>query len=234
MDNHYELFSASGMDFIVFYLEWDDGNCSWPANGSSTGRRHSHTCQNVMVWMRNLIVNTPPNRRVIISSHFVGTPSSGGPGTMTSVEPGTGLSQLAKPLPNVFLMMGGHRLSRTIASTFATTATRSHGRPDYQTRPNGGTAGCGSDVRSRGRYDPHRDVFAHGVRRTSHQQVTLHADDQPSELNGNELTLALQHGCRASYQPIGTNASVAERPWTCVSWPGLLTEPAPRVVRGGQ
>src|SRR6185503_6711092 len=82
MDNHYELFSAGGMDFIVFHLEWDDGNCSWPSNGSvPTGTLN--TCQNVMVWMRDLLVNAYPNRRAIIASHLVGTPSGGsGPASL--------------------------------------------------------------------------------------------------------------------------------------------------------
>jgi hypothetical protein len=37
MDNHYELFSAAGMDFIAFHLEFDP-DCSWPEDGSPPPR----------------------------------------------------------------------------------------------------------------------------------------------------------------------------------------------------
>jgi hypothetical protein len=222
MDNHYELFSASGMDFIVFHLEWDDGNCSWPANGAPpTGTLT--TCQNVMTWMRNLLVNTYPNRRAIIASHFVGTPSSGGPGTIALSNQGQAYLNLAKPLPNVFLMVGGHLDQSNHRVDLA-----NDGHPiytvvsDFQTRPNGGNGWLRIMT-----FDPaadtiHIETYSPTVAGGRFiNKPTPHADDQPSEPNGNELTLAYDMDAGLPFQTIGTTTNVPSGTQTCVSWPGL-------------
>src|SRR4030095_11265954 len=139
MDNHYELFSAGGMDFIVFHLEWDDGNCSWPSNGSvPTGTLN--TCQNVMVWMRDVLLNQYPTRRAIIASHFVGTPGGGsGAASLPLSNQGQAYVNMAKAIPNVFLILGGHLDQANHRVDLA-----NDGHPiytvvsDFQSRPNGG------------------------------------------------------------------------------------------------
>ena len=222
MDNHYELFSASGMDFIVFHLECDDGNCSWPSNGNPpTGTLT--TCQNVMTWMRNLLINNYPTRRAIIASHFVGTPSSGGAGTMTLSNQGQAYLNMAKALPNVFLMMGGHLDQANHRTDLA-----NDGHPiytvvsDFQTRPNGGngwllimTFDPVADTIHIETYSPTIGAFIN--------KPTAHADD--AKIGGvemNELTLSYAMDSGLPFQTIGTTTGVTSGTQTCVPWPALV------------
>src|SRR6185503_14920918 len=134
MDNHYELFSAGGMDFIVFHLEWDDGNCSWPSNGSvPTGTLN--TCQNVFL---------------ILGGH------------------------LDQANHRVDLASDGHPIYTVVS--------------DFQSRPNGGngwlrimTFDPTADTIHIETYSPTIGAFIN--------KPTAHADNAPSEPNGNELTL---------------------------------------------
>jgi hypothetical protein len=61
-DNHYDLFSASGMDFIVIYFEYDT-----TMNGGSA----------VLAWANGLL-QTHGNRRGIIVSHWIMNNGTGG------------------------------------------------------------------------------------------------------------------------------------------------------------
>jgi hypothetical protein len=237
MDNHYELFSASGMDFIVFHLEWDDGNCSWPANGSvPTGTLT--TCQNVMVWMRDLLVNTYPDRRVIIASHFVGTPSSGGSGTMTLSNQGQAYLNLAKALPNVFMILGGHLDQTNFREDLANDGHKIFTiTTDYQTRPNGGNGWLRIMT-----FDPvadtiHIETYSPTVEGGRFiNRPTRHADDLPSATpvadpnaicsstrtnSCNELLIPYDMDAGLPFQTIGTTTGVPSGTQTCVSWPGL-------------
>jgi len=118
-DNHYDLFSASGMDFIVLYLEYD-------AAGGTLG-------QNVLTWADG-VIQAHDDRRAIIVSHYIiqqGEQGAFGP-------QGQAIYDAMKDNPNVFLMLGGHRPGegkredtfggRKIDTLLA----------DYQSRANGG------------------------------------------------------------------------------------------------
>lgn len=114
-DNHYELFSAAGMDFIVISLEYA---------GTPTA---------VLDWVDNLL-NTYSNRRAIIVTHyFINT---GNPGSWGSQ--GQDIYDALKDRPNVFLMHGGHksgegqRVDTYNGNTVHTLVA------DYQSRSNGG------------------------------------------------------------------------------------------------
>jgi hypothetical protein len=116
-DNHYSLFSASGMDFIVVYLEFDP-----IANPG------------VLAWADDLL-KTYGNRRAIIVSHYlieVGEGASFG-------SQGAAIYNALKDNPNLFLMLSGHKHgegkrvdvephNHTIHTLLA----------DYQERSNGG------------------------------------------------------------------------------------------------
>ncbi len=84
-DNHFDLFSASGLDFIVLYFEY--------------GRYGS----GVMDWANNVLA-AHPNHRAIAVTHYAGsdrTPSS------FSTQ-GSAIYNGLKANTNFFLMLGGH------------------------------------------------------------------------------------------------------------------------------
>ena len=85
-DNHYELFSVSGLDFIVVHLEYDTS-----ANPA------------VLSWANGLL-QTYSDRRAIIVSHYIlnaGNPASFG-------AQGQAIYTALKGNPNLFLMLSGH------------------------------------------------------------------------------------------------------------------------------
>jgi len=116
-DNHYSLFSASGMDFIVVYLEFD--------RIANPG---------VLAWADDLLT-TYGNRRAIVVSHYlieVGEGASFGP-------QGAAIYNALKDNPNLFLMLSGHKHGEgkrvDVESPNHTIHTL---LADYQERSNGG------------------------------------------------------------------------------------------------
>lgn len=116
-DNHYELFSAGGMDFIVIHLEYDP---------------NSNT--DVLDWADD-VLTSHADRRAIIVSHFLiifGNPGPFGP-------QGQAIYNQFKDNTNVFLMLCGHvsgegRRTDTYNGHSIHTVLA-----DYQNRPEGGT-----------------------------------------------------------------------------------------------
>jgi fibronectin type 3 domain-containing protein len=117
-DNHFELFTASGMDFIMIHMEYDPG-----AN------------PDVLTWANNLL-QTYSNRRAIVVSHYI---INGGTNASFGTQ-GQAIYNALKNNPNLFLMLSGHVTSpvegqrqdtyngHTIVSLMS----------DYQARTNGG------------------------------------------------------------------------------------------------
>jgi len=85
-DNHYELFSASGMDFIVVHLAYDTS-----ANPA------------VLNWA-NTTLQTYSTRRAIVVTHWL---INGGNNATFSAQ-GQAIYNALKGNPNLFLMLGGH------------------------------------------------------------------------------------------------------------------------------
>jgi hypothetical protein len=86
-DNHFSLFSAGGMDFIVIYLEYDP-----EADGS------------VLVWAGDLL-KTHIHRRGIVVSHYIS-----GPGSLAPFgAQGQAVYDALKGNANLFLMLAGHQ-----------------------------------------------------------------------------------------------------------------------------
>ena len=85
-DNHFNLFSAGGMDFIVISLEYD-----------------TTPDQAVLDWADGLL-KAHPNRRAIVASHYiVGTGNPASFGTQ-----GQAIYDNLKDNPNLFLLLCGH------------------------------------------------------------------------------------------------------------------------------
>jgi hypothetical protein len=90
-NNHYDLFSAGGLDLIVIYIEFD------PSANSA-----------VLAWANELL-QTYSKRRAIVVSHYIlngGFNASFGP-------QGKAIYQALKGNPNLFLMISGHVTSIT-------------------------------------------------------------------------------------------------------------------------
>jgi hypothetical protein len=120
-NNNYELFSASGLDFIVIHLEYNTGALS--------------TYQAVLDWA-DALLKTYPNRRAIVTSHWV--VNTGNPASFSTQ--GQNIYNELKDNPNLFLMLCGHvtgegRRSDTDASTGRTVHSVLQ---DYQDVSNGG------------------------------------------------------------------------------------------------
>jgi hypothetical protein len=115
-DNHFELFSASGMDFIVVHLAFA------PTPDPD-----------VLAWADSLLT-TYENRRAILVSHSLIGP--GNPGSFSSQ--GMAFFEAVKRHPNLFLMLCGHVCGegrRTdVVDGHAVTTLLS----DFQCRSNGG------------------------------------------------------------------------------------------------
>jgi hypothetical protein len=86
-DNHFELFSASGMDFIAMHLEWEAGS--------------SPLREAVLAWADDLL-ETYPERRAIVTVHEL-LNIDGGWG-----DQGQATYDTLKHNPNLFLMLCGH------------------------------------------------------------------------------------------------------------------------------
>jgi hypothetical protein len=85
-DNHFDLFSASGMDFIAIFFEYDTG--ADPA---------------VLSWANSLL-QSHANRRAIVVSHYIGRPTT--PSTFGAQ--GAAIYNALKANTNLFLMLSGH------------------------------------------------------------------------------------------------------------------------------
>jgi len=116
-DQHYELFSASGYDFIAIFLEYN-----------------VDPKESVLNWADSLL-NIYSTRQAIIVSHYL--IRGGNPGTWGSQ--GEVIFEKLNKHPNLFLMLGGHilgegiRQDTTINGNIVNTLLS-----NYQGYPNGG------------------------------------------------------------------------------------------------
>ena len=115
-DNWYDLFSASGMDFIAISFEYD-----------------TTPDAPILTWADNLLT-TYGNRRAIVMSHFIC--NTGNPGSFGAQ--GQAIYNALKVHPNLFLMLCGHvpgegRRQDTFNGNTVHTLLS-----DYQARTNGG------------------------------------------------------------------------------------------------
>ena len=238
MDNHYELFSASGMDFIIFHLEYDT-TCAWPTGGSAS-------CQAVLSWMRNLLSTTYVNRRAIVTTHWIATPGS----TTAFSSQGQAIFNAIKDLPNVFLLLGGHLDQASHREDLATDGHKIFTIPtDYQSRPQGG----GGWLRIM-TFDPaansiHIETYSPWYGRFINKPLPRHADDLSNEspsstdptaacywnattgtghsTNGscNELLLSYPMDSGGPYEESGTVTGVHSGDTVCVPWTGTALAP---------
>jgi hypothetical protein len=115
-DNHFELFSAGGMDFIVVNLEYDTSPDAA-----------------VLSWADNLL-QTYSKRRAIVVSHWI--INTGNPGSFGTQ--GQAIYDALKGNPNLFLMLCGHVPGEGRRQDTFNGNTVNSLLADYQSRTNGG------------------------------------------------------------------------------------------------
>lgn len=116
-NNHFDLFSASGLDFIVIHLEYD------PTPDAA-----------VMAWADSVLQIYHTRRAIIVSHYIIETGNPGYP----SVQ-GKAIYAAFKDNPNVFLFLCGHVGGEGQRSDIFEGSTIHTLLANYQHRPNGGS-----------------------------------------------------------------------------------------------
>jgi hypothetical protein len=119
-NDHFDLFSASGLDFIVLYFQYD-------ANADPAK----------LSW-GNSVLKSNANRHAIVISHYIGT--LGTPDTFSAQ--GSAIYTALRTNANLFFMTSGHIFSGTNGEGFRSDVFQGHTVytlvSDYQGRTNGG------------------------------------------------------------------------------------------------
>jgi hypothetical protein len=229
MDNHYELFSAAGMDFIIFHLESQMGA------GSSGICPEGSTCRDVVQWVDDTLVDLYPNRRAIIVSHALLHPSGG-----SFTEHGQVLYDALQDNPNVFLMLCGHLSQANHRADTSTVDGTDHTVyslvADYQGTSNGGNGWLRILTFSPADDSIHVETYSPAVDGGRYiNKPTPHANNAPNDpcaadcytdgsfpIGGNELLLPYDMDADLPTQLIETVTGVVSGGQACVPWPGKL------------
>ena len=190
-DNHYALFSASGLNFIVIFVEYDD---------AMTVTNHP-----VLQWANDLL-QTHSDRRAIVISHNM---LQGGTSTSFSTQ-GQTIYNALRGNANLFLIMGGHldvASRRTDVFGGNTVYTL---RSDYQSVDN-----QQSGYLRIMRFSPADDMIH--VRTYSPTQNKDYDKSDAAQSNFN-LSYVMDG---VGFQVIGTATGVASGGTASISWPGL-------------
>ncbi len=120
-NNHFDLFSSGGLDFIALYFEY---NTNPPAA--------------LLTWAKAVLA-TNASRRIIAVTHYMGTAAT--PGTLSAQ--GAAIYNALKTNTNLFLMLGGHTCGSNNMGEGSRTDTHNGNVvrtliSDYQCRTNGG------------------------------------------------------------------------------------------------
>lgn len=112
-DNHYDLISASGLDFIIIYITYDDSMTSLP--------------NPILTWADGLLSTYSTRRAIVITHNLIQDATS------TDFSPqGQTIYNALKTHSNLFLMLGGHNAiasRRTDTSAYGTVYSM---KSDYQ------------------------------------------------------------------------------------------------------
>ncbi len=118
-NNNYQIFSASGLDFIILHLEYD--------------ARAVSSYQVILDWA-DAVMKAFPNRRAIVTSHWI--VNTGNPASFSTQ--GQAIYDNLKDNPNFFLMLCGHVAGEGQRSDTFQGRTVHSVLQDYQGRTNGG------------------------------------------------------------------------------------------------
>lgn len=197
-NNHFDFFSASGLDFVVLYFEY---NPSPPAE--------------LLAWA-NQVLATNAHRRAIVVTHYMGTAAT--PSSLSAQ--GSAIHNALKANPNLFLLLGGHVCgsggegegSRSDTFNGNTVYTLIS---DYQCRTNGGNG-----LMRLMEFSPSNNVV---VVQTYSPWTGEYETDENSEFY---FTYNMQHAggsgsAGTAYTCLGTNTGVLPGDVVSCAWPGL-------------
>jgi hypothetical protein len=115
-DNHFDLFSASGLDFIVIHMEYDTAPDA-----------------PVLAWADSLLAAHGTRHGIVVVHNLIGT---GNPGTWSAQ--GTAVYNALRDRPNLFLMLCGHAAGEGQRADTYGGSTVYTVLADFQSRTNGG------------------------------------------------------------------------------------------------
>jgi hypothetical protein len=195
-DNHYELFSVGGINFIHISIEYNN----------NSGSANQTALQNVLNWADGLL-KSYPNHKGILSSHWIlgtGLPASfGGPGQKIYDE--------LKDNPNLILLLSGHIHGEGRRSDIYNGSTVNTILSDYQDYPNGGNGFLrimqfrpSENILSIKTYSPTINGGAGGFESDGDSQFTI-----PMNLTANPFAM------------VGVNNNVNSGSVTTFTWSGL-------------
>lgn len=118
-NNNYQLFSASGLDFIILHLEYDN--------------RPVSSYQAVLDWA-DALLKAHPNRRAIVTTHWM--LNTGNPAKFSAQ--GQAIYDNLRDNPNLILLLGGHVHGEGRRSDVFEGRTVHSVLQDFQGNPNGG------------------------------------------------------------------------------------------------
>ena len=194
-DNHYDLFSASGMDFVSLHIEY------MPAD---TPLR-----QAVIAWADG-VLKAYPNRRAMLTTHYL---LDGGTSTAFGNQ-GQALYDGLKGNPNLFLMLGGHLDQASRRSDTFNGNTIHSLKSDYQTRPNGGNGWLRIMTFS----PANGTISVQTWSPTLNQFINTHADNAAGTAQ-NEFILDYPMAGGTPFVAIGGDTQPSGGT-ACVAWPG--------------
>jgi hypothetical protein len=192
-NNHFDFFSAGGLDFVVLYFEY---NTSPPAA--------------LLAWANQVLV-TNAWRRAIVVTHYMGSATT--PSTLSAQ--GSAIYNALKTNTNLFLMLGGHvsgEGSRTDTYNGNTVHTLIS---DYQSYVNGGNGfmrimefSPSNNVVTVQTYSPWTDEYETD-------------DDSEFYFTYNMQVPGGSGAAGTAYTALGTNTGVHSGDVVSCAWPGL-------------
>ena len=197
-NNHFDFFSAGGLDFVVLYFEY---NTAPPAE--------------LLAWANQVLV-TNAWRRAIVVTHYMGSAAT--PSTLSAQ--GSAIYNALKANTNLFLTLGGHvsgEGSRTDTYNGNTVHTLIS---DYQGYTNGGNG-----FMRLMEFSPSNNVV---TVQTYSPWTGVYETDDDSEFyfTYNMSARGGSGSAGTAYTSLGTNTGVAGGNVLSCAWPGLHTDKA--------
>jgi len=195
-NNHVDFFSASGLDFMAIYFEYD-------------------TTMNaaVLAWA-NALLQDNPTRRAILVTHYFGTATT----PSTHSTQGAAIYNALKSHPNLFLMLGGHVCGPDQMGEGSRSDTYNGNTvwtliSDYQCRVNGGNG-----MMRLMEFSPSNNVV---VVQTYSPWTGEYETDENSEFYL-PYSMPPSVASAESFVELHTEPGVASNGLASFTWPGLL------------
>jgi len=195
-NNNYQLFSASGLDFIILHLQFDAGELAG--------------YQAVLTWADGLL-KAYPSRRAIVTSHWM--VNSDNPANFS--PQGHAIYDALKDNPNLFLFLGGHVAGEGRRTDVFKGHTVHSILQDYQSRPNGGDGW----LRYFG-FSPAHNTLTAKTYQVANPLAPVSADFETDAAGQFTLPYSMQSAISA-WMPLGTANAAAGATSASITWTGL-------------